>query len=36
MGTAWPNKVIFTSFCREMNALLPGYITFAKRFADAE
>jgi hypothetical protein len=28
-------KVILTSFCREINALLPGYITFAKRVVDA-
>jgi hypothetical protein len=36
MWTARPNKGILTSFCRKTIALLPGYITFAKRFTDAE
>jgi hypothetical protein len=34
--TLWPNKTSLKSFCREMNALSPGYNTFDKCFADTE
>jgi hypothetical protein len=30
--TVGPNKTILESFCRKMNALLPGYNTFGKIF----
>jgi hypothetical protein len=34
--TVEPKQAIFKSFCREINALSPGYKNFEKCLADAE